>query len=251
MPVPKEFIYEGEFTIRTSEIDRAKKVTATAFIDLMQEAAMQNVIELKVSVWDMAEKNISWVLMRKNLKLYRLPSLGETIKIQTYPAGFDKLFTYRDYKVFDQNNTLLAESSSTWLLMNTIRRSIARIPEEIRVRGDFDTSKCLPHAKNKLPKLTRVDLQKTFIVNWHDMDFNEHLNNVRYMQWMFETVDYYLKHTGKLEELDIIYKAECYWKDTVEVSTQKVDETVYLHRLVRLSDGEEIALAKTTWSQIL
>lgn len=249
MPVPKEFIYEGEFTIRTSEIDRAKKVTATAFIDLMQEAAMQNVIDLKVSVWDMAEKSISWVLMRKNLRLYRLPTLGETIKIKTYPAGFDKLFTYRDYQVFDKDHQLLAESSSTWLLMNTIKRSIARIPEEMRLRGDFDTSQCLPHAKNKLPKLTQVDLKKTFIVNWHDMDFNEHLNNVRYMQWMFETVDYYLKHTGKLEELDIIYKAECYWKDTVEVRTQKVDEFTYLHRLVRLSDNEEIALARTRWSK--
>jgi len=34
MPVPKEFIYEGEFTIRTNEIDRARKATAVAFIDL-------------------------------------------------------------------------------------------------------------------------------------------------------------------------------------------------------------------------
>ncbi|BDS10462.1 acyl-[acyl-carrier-protein] thioesterase [Aureispira anguillae] len=248
MPVPKEFIYEGNFTIRTYEIDRARQATATSLINLMQEAAMQNVIDLKVSVWDMATSNISWVLMRKNLKIHRLPALGETIRIQTYPAGFDKVFTYRDYKVFDEKNNLLAASSSTWLLMNTIKRRIARIPEEIRVRGSFDTSACLPHAKNKLPKLTNVDFQKEFVVHWHDMDFNEHLNNVRYMQWIFETVDYYIQHTGKLEELDIIYKAECYWKDTVQVSTQKIDDSTYLHRLVRLSDQEEIAVAQTTWT---
>lgn len=247
MPVPQEFIYEGKFTIRTYEIDRAKKATATSLINLMQEAAMQNVIDLNVSVWDMVERSISWVLMRKNLQVHRLPALGETIRIKTYPAGFDKLFTYRDYKVFDQDDHLLASSSSTWLLMNTVKRKIARIPEEIRVRGNFDTSDCLPHAKNKLPQLTKIDCQKEFVVNWHDMDFNEHLNNVRYMQWIFETVDYYLKRTGQLTELDIIYKAECYWKDTVQVSTQKVDSKTYLHRLVRLSDGEIIALAQTHW----
>lgn len=248
MPVPKEFIYEGEFSIRTYEIDRAKRATATALINLMQEAAMQNVIDLNVSVWDLASRHISWVLMRKKLNVYRLPELGECIRIQTYPAGFDKLFTYRDYKVFDSSNQLIASSASTWLLMNTVKRKIARIPEEIRVRGNFDTSNCLPHAKNKLPALTQVDCQKEFIVHWHDMDFNEHLNNVRYMQWIFETVDYYLLHTGQLEELNIVYKAECYWKDTVQVSTQKVDEKTYLHRLIRLSDGEEIALAQTFWS---
>jgi len=247
MPIPKELIYEGEFTVRTYEIDRSRKATVTALINLMQEAAMQNVIELKVSVWDMAASNISWVLMRKNLKVFRLPNLGETIRVKTHPAGFDKVFTYRDYKVYGEDGELIAVSSSTWLLMNTVKRRIARIPEAIRVRGNFDTSDCLEHAKNKLPKVERVDFQKEFFVNWHDLDFNEHLNNVRYMQWMFETVDYYIEHKGKLEELDIVYKSECHWKDTVQVMTQKIDEENYLHRLVRLSDGEEIALAQTRW----
>lgn len=247
MPIPQELVYNGDFTIRTYEIDRNRRATVTALITLMQEAAMQNVIDLKVSVWDLAEREISWVLMRKNFQLFRLPELGETIHIQTYPAGFDKLFTYRDYKVFDSNKELLAQSSSTWLLMNTVKRRIARIPEEIRSRGIFDTSDCLPHAPNKLPKVTQVDFHKEFTIHWHDLDFNEHLNNVRYMQWIFETINYYMDERGQLEQLNIIYKQECYWKDVVRVNTQKVSDTEYLHQLIRLSDNEEIAQAQTFW----
>jgi len=249
MAIPKELIYEGEFTIRTYEIDRAKKATVVSLINLMQEAAMQNVIDLKVSVWDMAKQQISWVLMRKNLTIFRLPALGETIRIQTHPAGFDKLFTYRDYKVYDQNGELLAQSASTWLLMNTEKRRIARIPEEIRVRGTFDTEDCLPHAKGKLPKVTQVDYSKTFLVDWHDLDFNEHLNNVRYMQWIFETIDFYLNNEGTLTDLDIVYKQECHWKDRVQVDTQKINNNHYIHQLTRLSDNEIIAQAQTFWKR--
>lgn len=247
MPIPKELVTECSYSIRTSEIDRARKCTVTSLINIMQETAMQNVIDLNLSVWDLAEQQISWVLMRKNLKLYKLPELGSSIRVITHPAGFDKLFTYRDYKVYDEKDQLIAESSSTWLLMNTEKRRIARIPEEIRARGNFDTSECLPHPKNKLPKVERVDIQKDFLVNWHDLDFNEHLSNIRYMQWMFETVDNYIEHRGKLIELDIIYKQECHWKDTVRVLTQKISDTQYLHKLIRLSDEEVIAVAQTFW----
>ena len=247
MDIPEELIYEGEFSIRTYEIDRSKIATVAALINLMQEAAMQNVIHLKFSVWDMEKLNISWVLMRKNLKILRLPFLGETIRIKTYPAGSDKIFTYRDYHVYSKDDQLIAQSASTWLLMNTVERSIAKIPEDIRLRGKYDTSNCLKHAKNKLPIIKSVDFQKEFIVNWHDLDFNEHLSNIRYMQWIFETVDYYIQHKGKLEELDIVYKLECRWKDTVQVCTQKVDDNLYLHRLVRLSDDALIAQAQTRW----
>ncbi|MFK7796119.1 MAG: acyl-[acyl-carrier-protein] thioesterase [Aureispira sp.] len=247
MSVPEELIYTGKFTVRTSEVTCHRQITTAALINLMQEAALQNVLELNLSAWDMRARQISWVLMRKHLDVMRLPTLGETITIQTHPAGFDKIFTYRDYKVFDESGTLITSSSSTWLLMHTIKRRIARIPTEIRDRGQFDTSQCLPHPRNKLPDLDQVDIEKDFVVNWHDMDFNEHLNNVRYMQWVFETIDGYTKYSQQLSSLDIIYKQECHWKDTVRVKTQKIDNQKYRHQLIRLSDEEEIARCETNW----
>jgi acyl-ACP thioesterase len=247
MTVPEELIYRGKFTVRTSEVTCHRQITTAALINLMQEAALQNVLELNLSAWDMRAQQISWVLMRKHLDVMRLPMLGETITIQTHPAGFDKIFTYRDYKVFDEAGALIASSSSTWLLMHTIKRRIARIPNEIRERGQFDTSQCLPHPPNKLPDLEQVDVEKDFIVNWHDMDFNEHLNNVRYMQWVFETIDGYTKYSQQLASLDIIYKQECHWKDTVRVKTQQIDNQKYRHQLIRLSDEEEIARCETNW----
>lgn len=247
MAIPEELIYRGSYTIRTYEIDANKQVTIASLINLMQEAAMQNVIDIKLSVWDLAAQNISWVLLRKNLKIHQLPQLNETITVVTHPAGFDRLFTYRDYRVYDAQGALIAESASTWLLMDTQTRGAAKIPDTILNRGQFDTADCLVRPKGRLPKLTEVQVEKQFRVNWHDLDFNHHLSNIRYMQWMFETVDIYTSGTATLQELSIVYKAEGHLNDELIVQTQQLDEHTFLHQLIRPADDQLLATAHTLW----
>lgn len=236
------------FTIRTYEIDNRKQATVPSLVKLMHEAAMQNVIDLKLSVWDLEPHQISWVLMRKNLIINQLPNLGEEIKVVTHCAGFEKFFTYRDYKIFNQQDELLAYASSTWLLMDTVKRRMSRIPDFILGLECPPEEECLPRPKNKLPKFEQADLTKTFTVGWYDLDFNQHLNNVFYLQWILETVPDNLLQNGRLERIDILYKLECKWKEEVICETQVVEEQNLIHRLVRKSDGQQLCMATTKWA---
>ena len=72
MPLHPQLIKTEPFTIRTYEIDNRKQATVPALVKLMHEAAMQNVIDLKLSVWDLEPHQISWVLMRKNLIIHQI-----------------------------------------------------------------------------------------------------------------------------------------------------------------------------------
>lgn len=247
MPQHPLLIKTESFTIRTYEIDNRKQATIPSLVKLMHEAAMQNVIDLKLSVWDLEPHQISWVLMRKNLVIHQLPSLGDRIKIVTHCAGFEKFFTYRDYKIYNQQDELLAYAASTWLLMDTIKRRMARIPAFILGLECPPEEDCLPRPKNKLPKFEKADLTKNFTVGWYDLDFNQHLNNVFYLQWMLETVPDNLLEYGQLERIDILYKLECKWKEKIVCETQIVNDTNLIHRLVRVSDGQQLCLAETAW----
>lgn len=247
MALHPQLIKTAPYSIRTYEIDNRKKATVPALIKLMHEAAMENVIDLKLSVWDLEPHQISWVLMRKNLRINQLPDLGQEIKVVTHCAGFEKFFTYRDYKIFNQQNELLAYASSTWLLMDTVKRRMARIPDFILAMEMPKAADCLARPKNKLPKFEQVDLQKAFTVGWYDLDFNQHLNNVFYLQWILETVPDELHLHGRLASMDIIYKLESKWKEELICETQIVDKQHLLHRLVRKSDGKQLSLAETKW----
>jgi len=250
MSTSADLIHHERFTIRTYEIDNQKQATVPALVKLMHEAAMQQVIQLKLSVWDLEPENISWVLMRKYLQIERLPKLGETITIQTHPAGFEKFFTYRDYQVFDDDENRIAHSSSTWLLMDTQTRRMTRIPDFILDFSDQlpPPEACLPRPEDKLPPLEQVDIQQHFQVNWYDLDFNQHLNNALYVQWMLQTVPDDLLQNGQLKHLSVQYRAESHWKDQIIAETQQLSETHFLHRLKLQHSDKKLAFAETQWA---
>ncbi|MCB0578246.1 MAG: hypothetical protein KDD10_02905 [Phaeodactylibacter sp.] len=242
--------YQSRYEVRTYEIDSRKRMTIPALVRLMQEAAMQNVIELRLSVWDLEPEHISWVLMRKQLRVHRLPNLGERILVMTCPAGFERLFTYRDYKVFGENEELLAASASTWLLMDTRSRSMAPIPDHILAFREKmpPPEQCLPRPGGRLPRFGEARAAKEFEVNWHDLDFNQHLNNTLYIQWLLEPLPGPVLENGRLRQLDINYRAECQWQDHVRAEVHPLEEEgQFLHRLVRTEDGKELAVARTEW----
>ena len=143
----------------------------------------------------------------------RFPVLGERIHVQTYPAGFEKFFTYRDYIVQDDQGRLVADASTTWLLMNTTTRRMTSIPDFIASMEMPDPTTCLPRLPLKLAKFGTATLQQHFRVGWHDLDFNMHLNNLYYLQWILETLPDDVLQTRELKDINILYKLECKWKE--------------------------------------
>ncbi len=239
--------YSCEYTVQTYDIENRRRMTVAALVKLMQEAAMQNVIEMKLSAWDLEPQHISWVLLRKSMKIERLPLIGERVKVVTYPAGFEKFFTYRDYKVLDEDGRTIAYSSSSWLLMDTLTRRMARIPDFIlEFEKDMPSpSLCLPRPAKKMPTLEKPDRVLPFRVNWHDLDFNGHLNNVFYIQWMMEALPDEVLLSSTLKEFDIFYKQEAHWKEELISEVQQLDGQNFLHRLVRKEDGKEMAIGES------
>jgi len=247
MALLPNFKKRHSFPIRAYDIDNQKKVTVPALVKLMHEAAMNNAIDLKLSVWDLAPYGVSWVLMRKKITVHRLPEFGEEIQVQTYPAGFEKFFTYRDYLVYDAQNQLIAQAATTWLVMDLKTRKMTRIPKFILALETPDPATCLPRLPMKLPKFGTLDLQQKFKVGWYDLDFNMHLNNIYYLQWVLETLPDNIMQQYQLKEMNVLYKLECKWKEEVVCETEQLDEAHFRHRLVRQSDGKEVVQAETKW----
>ena len=247
LKLPPKLAYQENFTIRTYETGQKKEATVSHLLKLMHESAMQNVIALKVSVWDLEAHKISWVLRHMQLQVNRLPRLGETINVLTYPAGFERLFTYRDYRVVDSKGQEIATAASKWLLMNTENRRLAPIPDHIAQIKMPAPEDCLPRPNGKLPNWTQSHGQQKFQVNWHDLDFNGHLNNVVYLNWMLEPLPEEVLQNSQMEKLDILYRAEGIWKEEVLAEIQQLGDLEFLHRLIRIGDGKELAAAKSIW----
>ncbi|MCB0707033.1 MAG: hypothetical protein KDC34_17075 [Saprospiraceae bacterium] len=243
------FYHEQDFQIRTYEIDKAKRATVVALTRLMHEAAMQNVIKLKLSVWDLEPYKVSWVLMRKKLWIDRLPMLGEHIRVHTTPAGFNRSFTYRDYFVYDSNNQRIAAASSTWLLMDTENRKMAPLPAFVKEFEQFMPAPedCLPRPEGKVPTLEDIKWTVPFRVDWHDLDFNQHLSNLNYLQWMLEVMPKDFLESNTPLSMQLEYKSESMYHDRIISEAAPIDSTHILHRLRNEDNDQILATAISEW----
>ncbi len=246
----KPIVHEAEFQIRTYDIDSRKIATLPALVRLMQEAAMEQVIKLGISVWDLEPHDISWILMRNHMEVVRLPRLGEKIRVRTHPSGFERVYTYRDFRIFDETGVQIASSSTAWLLMNTKTRRLTRIPAFIlKLEERLPAPETyLSRVNTKMDKeMAEVQWEKSFRVNWHDLDFNKHLNNTYYIQWMLESLPQRVLDHKQLVDMQVQYQSEALLEDRVVSQCYEKETGHFQHRLVKEEDGKELAYLSTIW----
>ncbi len=240
--------HSGLYTIRTSEITADKTLAVPSMIMLMQEASMQNVIKLKASVWDMEGDAISWVLLRKKLKVFRYPLLGETVRIVTYPSYFEKIFAYRDYKIYDQGGEMLAQASSTWTLLNTETRKLQKIPDNFLNMPTPNDEEKLDPPSSKIALIESKDFSKTFRVGWFDTDWNEHANNVFLVKSIIEASPPELLRNKSIKELVYHIRSESFWNEELTINGQKLKNNLYAYEVLDAPLGKVIAQASIEWT---
>lgn len=237
-----------EFQIRANEIDPYKKLKIVSLIQMMQEASLQNAIQLKVSVWDLEDEALSWVLIKKNIRIFRLPLLGERIKVLTYPSGTDKIYAYRDFKVFDNENKIIAQASTSWILINTKSRALVRSNKTkltIPTPQDIDL---LQKPANRVPPVTNCNYSKQFTINWNDLDWNKHVNNVFLIKCFLDGLPNAKLNQGIIHKMNIHFKAEGFWNDELTVQYQEpINKSYTLHSITRPIDNKLIAVAQIFW----
>lgn len=241
--------HQETYTVKTYDIDAFKQMTAPALSRVLNEVAMQHVLKLKLSVWDLEPHQIGWVLLRLELHINRLPLLGEQIHIQTYPSGFERVFTYRDYRVLDEHGKDIATASTTWVLLNTETRRPTRIPAWISERAPEEPEQayCLPRPQAQLKEWTAASGKQNCIVGWYDLDFNWHLSNTHYLRLLLDSMpaDFLQTHQPKI--IRVHYKSEANLNDSLSSESAKLDGYLFQHQLLR--GPTALAIAETVWNK--
>ena len=100
----------------------------------------------------------------------------------------------------------------------------------------------------KFAALGRVDAAARILVRRSDHDFNDHVNNVHYVEWALEAAPEAFR--GKLPYgLDIVFRQAAHAGDELESRVEVADDATLRHAIVRPSDGTLLATAETKWER--
>ncbi|MBK8503298.1 MAG: hypothetical protein IPL46_14420 [Saprospiraceae bacterium] len=234
------------FEIRGFDVDLTMQASIPAMIRLMHDAAIDQVMALGFSALQLEPRGLGWVLANQHLQLFKQPHLGDQIEVLTFPSGVDKIFTYRDYYLYDCNQNLLAQASTTWILMDINRRKTSPFPEDIQaVLKVAPTAKHLPRAHQLRIQIDRADLEKKIIPGYFELDFNRHVNNQYFFRWMLEpfSIGFLLNH--QISEFNVKIKGEVFADEKISSQVQFSDQATTKHILSK--EGEIVATGLAIW----
>jgi len=236
--------------VRSYETDPHGRLEVPILCKLLQEAATIHAAELGVSVESLIGDGFAWVLSRMHLVMERWPGVDEQIVIETWPEALNRLTTERRFGIRDCDGHLCGSAVTLWLVLDLKHRRPIRVPPRIvdaLARHEVGDQ---PARFERLAAPDPVEFETEFTVRRSDLDLADHVNNTSYIEWVVEAVPDAVWASHALTMLDVSYLSECHRGASIgsEVSTRCRGAGVDIeHQLVRRSDGEVVARARTRW----
>lgn len=202
-------IYSETFTIRASEVDQSGKITLAAVCSIFQEVAGNNALQLNFDITHLHKLNMTWVLSRLDINIHVLPQWRQTVVVETWPASGDAYRAYRNYRILDGNGKELINCLSYWIVLSLETRRPVRLPELVLGMNNADIENVTPLKKSsRMRPFSQGGSQKEILVRRSDLDMNNHVNNVRYLEWMIETID--PEDAARFTNFDIMFMREAF-----------------------------------------
>jgi len=237
------------FQLRTSDVDATGVMKVTVAADCFQEVAADHADSLGVGFDQMQAKNLFWALSYLKLTIYSYPQWRENIRITTWPSGFDRFYALRAFAIDDADGKKLVQGQSNWLVVDIATRRPCHVPQWILERLAVPHQPALTVPKEPF---TGAEIERNFRVRYYDLDINQHVNNINYIEWILETVPNDILHEQKVQHLEINFRAEARLGDEILCSSFKDrnSSAVFYHRCVERSSNRELIRAQSQWQPL-
>jgi len=231
--------WNEEFSVRSYEADCTGKLRMASLFNYFQEIAGNHVVALGIGYEVLKRLGYVWVLSRARVRARRLPSWGEGGVMETWHVATDGLMYIRDFRMRDGSGNVLLDASTGWLLMDTTSfrphgPEGLPIPLPVNDRGralDEPLRKLLPVRE------LRPAYERTVLLS--DIDVNDHVNNARYLEWIFDCYDDEHMRSHTLAFLQVNYVGETVLGDSVALFRGEDPSSSRLHYIEGRSARKE------------
>lgn len=226
MKVPSKLEYN--LVVPNRDVDIDKRLKLSALFAYFQDIACEHAGIIGPNTEALSETyGMAWILMRMRVEITRLPSINEEVTIATWPVGANVLFD-RDYYLADADGNLIVKCASTWILMDLEKRElIKKRPFDFSL-SEFPQNRVLDvkPSKIKLPGEPIFQFEKK--VSFSDIDYNRHLNNAKYLDYISDCIDLDTHKNFDIKVIEVNYANEAKIDDnlTLYKDTSKVAENI-------------------------
>lgn len=238
-------VYKCKYRIGFTDIYKNNEINNRAIIKILENAGGMHSDSIKCGYSDVERTGRGWVILAWKIKVLSRPKYNTEVETHTWVRDINKIFTYRDYEIYDEDGKLAVIATSKWAMIDTKRGKIAEITPEIE--KDYNPEEKSVFEERKIDKLTEPDtviLKKDCSVLRGDIDMNAHVHNINYLNYAYETLPDEVYENNIFNNIEIMYKRQIKLGDKIvclytkeekkHIVTIKSEDEKTLHAIVEL-----------------
>lgn len=192
-----------------------------------QEIAGVHAGHLGFGIDDIRQEGLVWVLSRLEIVFTGFPKWGESIILETWPSGNERLFYRREFIVSRPTGKKIINAASFWLLINaqTRRPKLQPLPPGIEKANQGKYA--LMVMKEPISPVFEGE-SEMIPVRYGDLDLNWHVNNLRYIQWITDQFPVEYHNTHEVVFLRTDFRREVRAHDSLSLTKMAVGDNTYV-----------------------
>lgn len=157
----------------------------------LQEAAGEHAIKLGFGIPELNDKGQTWMLVKADIRIDRLPGWGERVRVRTWPSGLDRLLALRDIVLETEAGESLVRAVYAYLVVDLEARRPVRPERALPELGEIDVER-LGHSVQDFrfgveplePEARRPSFRLEACPRHRDD--NGHVNNAHLLDWLVD-----------------------------------------------------------------
>lgn len=229
-------IFTKKFEVSFSDINLNNELSNKGALRIMQEIAGLHSSSLGYGLNDSPKTGFAWLLLNWKLKVFSRPKWETTLTVNTWSKSMNPLFAYRDIEIYDDKNNLVAVGSSKWILFDINKKSLCKIPDEVKEKfTNVDKSVFEEKFNEKLKEPENSNFVYEYQIQRRDIDTNNHVNNLNYLDYAYQSLPEDIFFNINFSNVEIMYKHEAKLGDTISVFYSHTENDEYI---VTIKDQE-------------
>lgn len=247
--------YSEEIKIRGHYTDLQGRLIVKVLCDLFNDVANVQTISLGVDVPTFNAQGLTWMLHKLRVLVNRMPMQGDTVTLETWPSGIDRLFAIRDFRMLSAEGEELLRATSEWMVIDMNRRRPVRLPASVTGTAAFcvDEPREIMFALDPKKMPEEFENSRRFTATYDNIDFNKHVTQASYMRWVTNSLAYEFLKDHELKELEIIYEHEVLPDNTVYAENHvgyDADRVVVYHQVKNEGLDQTHCFATSVWEKM-
>ena len=167
-----------DFTLRATLVSLGSTILNVAGIDAQTKGFGIDVL---------GKQNLSWVLSRFAMEFDRRPEQYTAYKVATWISDYNRLMSTRNFTLTDDSGHEFGRAVSQWCLLDLSTRSAVDMTSTADMHSRWIVDVPPPAERpRKIRPLDVAECRTEHRVAYSDIDFNRHMNTMRYLELMID-----------------------------------------------------------------